>query len=253
MLPTLPLGIIAALDAEARLVAGHNLARLRVITTSNNNELIYLSGMGADAARHAARQLLLAGAKALISWGTAGSLSSQIRPGDLLLAEQVMTVKKHFPTDIKCRESIIHCANEAGLPFHTQGIFTSGDAVTTAHAKEILGIKTGCGAVDMESAAIAEVAFEAGVPFVTLRSIVDAADQAIPSSAINSVDHFGKVNIPKLITNLACSPGEIPELLRLGKHFKLASRQLTAIKQAIDDHALFEGSTFSQAIKNPEG
>ncbi len=54
-------------------------------------------------------------------------------------------------------------------------------------AKATLRAASGALAIDMESAAVAEAAAEAGVPFLVLRVIADPADRAIPPVALHGV------------------------------------------------------------------
>ena len=83
------MGVIAAMAAEARA-----LRPLRQTTGGlhlrDDGTLVSISGIGADAATSAAQSLASGGATALMSFGLAGGLDPALRPGSIVLPDQVM-------------------------------------------------------------------------------------------------------------------------------------------------------------------
>ena len=82
------LGIVIALDAEARTLAGRTGHFL-----SHDSYQVMVSGPGPQRAEAAARALLAAGCDALMSFGLAGGLAPHLRPGALVLAERVLSAQ----------------------------------------------------------------------------------------------------------------------------------------------------------------
>jgi adenosylhomocysteine nucleosidase len=169
---------------------------------------------GADAAR-ARRQAerLAAEVAGLASFGLAGALAPNLKPGDLLLPQEVIAPDgSHIATDPAWRERLIALAGAANWPDPLLG---SDALVGSVAAKAALRRASGAIAVDMESHAVALAARAAGVPFVVVRAIADPADQALPAAARVALNGGGRVRVPAMAAALLRHPGELPALLRL--------------------------------------
>jgi adenosylhomocysteine nucleosidase len=76
---------------------------------------------------------------------------------------------------------------------------------------------------------VAQVAHQAGVPFMAIRVIADQAITTIPSSALSAVDAYGQLQVVPLITSLLAHPGELPALITLGRAFRAAQKTLSIV------------------------
>src|SRR5439155_10300683 len=94
-------------------------------------------------------------------------------------------------------------------------IHTVDGPVLTPAEKAELFRKTGALAVDMESTAIRAAAQQAGVPFIAIRAISDAADEAIDPAVLNLVDPYGKARAWAVFSTLLRRPRLLAQLLRL--------------------------------------
>ena len=224
------LGLVAALPAEASTFTRQNISVEQVIALKS--ALLFVSGMGAERASHAAEQLIKSGATHLVSWGTAGSLTAELSPGDLVV-----------PTHIQnAQQQIIHCDTEwrsrllsvipENINAHQSTLVQSDSVISSAEEKLQLQQHSNAGAVDMESYAIASVAEKHQCSFLAIRAIVDSHDQSIPNSATRSVDPFGRSLPLKLIIELIKKPGEIKQLIALGQHFQQAKQTLSQVAQS---------------------
>jgi adenosylhomocysteine nucleosidase len=221
-------GIVAATAAEARTLAKGQIAAGEWIHLPEDAMLL-LSGMGAKRARLAARVLLENGATALVSWGFAGGLDPGLSPGSLILPESVLAKDQStYYVDPVWRESLCNRLNPH-VDLHGGVLAESPVVLASCTEKTALFQRTGARAVDMESASIARVAKEAGVPFLVIRAISDAARVTIPRSALNSIDEFGGVRLSRLLSGLARRPVELLALFRLGRNFRAAKATLTAV------------------------
>ena len=54
---------------------------------------VHISGVGGHRACLAGRKLIESGVKALVSWGTAGGLTSQVSPGSLILPHKILSAE----------------------------------------------------------------------------------------------------------------------------------------------------------------
>jgi adenosylhomocysteine nucleosidase len=197
--------VVTGLRAEARC-----LRKLAV--------RVACSGGSSERARLEAARLVAEGAAALVSFGLAGGLARDLRPGALLLPESVRSPDgRSIPTDPRWRERLWTRLRRRGLAAAGDAVAGSDQVVATAAAKRGLHATAGAGAVDMESHAIAAVASDAGVPFLILRAIADPYDRAIPQAALETVMPDGRVRVLAVLGGVIREPGQLIALVRLGR------------------------------------
>jgi adenosylhomocysteine nucleosidase len=150
-----PIGVVAALRAEVRRL---NHPRLRLV----------VGGVGYDRARAAAARLCDAARPTLlVSAGFCGALDPALRTGDLLVGGTVREARRFAPDERAL----------GALPDARRG-----DTLWVPQVRRDLGARPeGVAAVDMESAAVAAVALERGIPFVSIRAVLDTPDAPLAS------------------------------------------------------------------------
>ena len=87
------IGIVCALHIEASCFMQGKLPARQPVRLNERTFLI-LSGMGRDRAKRAAQTLVEENVDCLVSFGTAGALSPALRPGDLVLPQEIVFVGK---------------------------------------------------------------------------------------------------------------------------------------------------------------
>jgi adenosylhomocysteine nucleosidase len=111
----------------------------------------------------------------------------------------------------------------------TEGnLLCSTRAIDTPAGKAEAFRRTGAAAVDMESAAVAQIACRRNLPFIAVRVIVDTAADTLPPAVVNA-SRAGRVQTSRLIAGLMLAPGEIGALIRLAQRYRIAMRSLRAI------------------------
>jgi adenosylhomocysteine nucleosidase len=161
--------------------------------------------------------------------------------GDLLLASQVFTAEDaSWTADAHLRERLSSATvSWAGSTASTRrampkpsliqgSLITAPRVLTTSLEKQRLGKETGASAVDMESAAVAVRAAEAGVPMAALRAITDAVDEQLPLDFNRCLDSDGQFHHGRLMLLLARHPGAVGGLIRLGLHSACAGQALAS-------------------------
>jgi adenosylhomocysteine nucleosidase len=108
-------------------------------------------------------------------------------------------------------------------------LLTAAKSVGSIEDKAELFRTTGAVAVDMESAAVAEVAEQHGIPFLAVRVIVDSASDVLPRAVTAAADNEGHLQIWRLIGALALAPNELAPLIRLAQRYRAANRSLASI------------------------
>lgn len=76
--------------------------------------------------------------------------------------------------------------------------------------------------VNMEDYWAARAAAAAGIPFASVRAVLDTAGQSLPAYAGDAVDRTARI-----AAGIARHPGRLPELLRLRRQMRQARRSLT--------------------------
>jgi adenosylhomocysteine nucleosidase len=211
-------GIVCALASEAR--------HLR----PTDGTLVITTGMGRSAASDGARALVNAGAKALASWGMAGGLDPSLPAGTILLPTEILGPDGRIhPCEASWRERL-----SATIETRSGRLVTTAKSVGSVEDKAELFRTTGAVAVDMESAAVAEVAEQHGLPFLAVRVVVDSAADSLPRAVTAAADSEGHLHIWRLIGTLAMAPNELAPLIRLARRYRAANRSLATLAPLLD-------------------
>jgi len=113
----------------------------------------------------------------VISAGFAGGLSPQLKRHDVLVADRLADVwGHHLAIDLPGDPAAL--AEAPGV--HVGRLLTADRIVRLPKEKRSLGREHDAVAVDMETFAVAEVCRDRGVPFLSVRVINDAVDDALP-------------------------------------------------------------------------
>jgi adenosylhomocysteine nucleosidase len=217
------LGFVAALGVEC--------ASLLARAPRPGTWLVVQSGPGAQRAASAAARAIAGGAGALVSWGLAGGLHARLAPGTVVAPRRVLEQGgAAWPSDAAWRSRLAGAAE--GLVFDYGDLLSVPAALESPAQKRAAAVATGAVAVDMESAAIAAVAARARVPFVALRVIVDAVDDALPPGAEHWIDEHGNRRAAAAL-RAAASFRQWRPLLTLAKRYRVASAALDRLAQAL--------------------
>jgi len=223
-------GVVAALAAEARALSP-SMRRGGPKTFSefsqlHDGTLLAVSGIGCPAAEAAARALVAAQVSALMTFGLAGALDPALAAGTVILPGELISHDgARFVTCKAWRERV---AASLGFAVSTGTLLTSGRVIDTPAEKAAAFRDTGAAAVDMESAAVAEVAAAHGLPFIAVRVIVDTAGDELPPAVV-AASRAGRVEIGRLIAGLVAAPREIAALIRLARRYRMAMRSLALV------------------------
>jgi nucleoside phosphorylase len=197
----------------------------------NPNCLVVQSGVGLARADEAARWLLNQGVTALISLGVSGGLSEGIVSGDLVLGVSLTSDGQVWAADVGWAEKCLAKLESAAMAAQCGGLVSVQQAVLNPEAKRNLAKVSGAIAVDMESAAVAQVAVLAKLPFLALRAVCDTVSQKVAFDPSHILTSDGRVLAVRLIMEIIRRPALLLELPRIGKDFDLS---LTALRRGWD-------------------
>lgn len=152
---------------------------------------------------------------AIVSTGYCGALAPSFRPGDVFVASDVNGIPCERPGTSR--------------PYRTGSLASLDHVVTTVAEKLQLYSGDGCGpvAVDMESCVLAAAALERGVPFYSIRAVLDPAEEGFTLDFNRLRDREGRFSRPRIVAAALARPlAGIPELIRLHGRGRLCSRNL---------------------------
>jgi adenosylhomocysteine nucleosidase len=215
------LGVITGLAREARCFKHIDAdERLKVVCVA------------ADATRAAAAAGELAGpggCGGLVSFGVAGGLAPNARPGALLIPDRVVTLEEEsYATDAGWRRRLLE---ELGctLPLLQESIVGIDRPACTVERKRQLRRRTGGCAVDTESHGVARAAVAADVPFLIVRAIADPWRRNVPAWLPGTVAEDGRPDLGAVLAGLLRRPWQLPRLAVLGLDFERAMRTLRRV------------------------
>ncbi len=224
-------GAVSALPQEERCLVGRR-SPLSIRSGQPETRLrLAVSGVGPERAGHAAEALLDQGATALLSWGFAGALVPELRPGTLVAPERIEGASSG-PIDPNWRRRLL--AHTGASSRIIGGKLAHSDSTLEGPTqKHRLALETGAVAVDQESAAVAAVAARAGVPFLAIRAILDPVELRLPPRLTKMAADSGTVTATWALLTLLRHPGELQHLARLAMPLRQAKRSLRGLARRV--------------------
>lgn len=229
-------GIVVALPEELSTLTSKKMTKGCSYFITKKILVIY-SGAGPNNAQLATEQLISQGATKLISWGCAAALIESLSPGDLILANEIITTEESNSVKLNISQKWHQRTKEllsSLVNVKIGSLVESKSIVSSSEDKKKIQTATNSVALDMESIAIAKIANQHKLPFIAIRVIADPADMNLPLAVTYALNQQGEVSISKLLYYLAHHPTELPGLIKLGLHFKAATKTLKLIAKHLD-------------------
>jgi adenosylhomocysteine nucleosidase len=190
-------GLVDLLDGAVTtrgqgFVARRGLLRARQVA-------VVTSGAGTARARRATEALVdVHRPRWIISAGFAGGLSPALARHDLLMADSLVDGDgQQLPFDLRIDPATLPGEVHVGL------LLTVEKVVHRPEEKRRLGEQSGALAVDTETAAVAEICRERGVPMLGVRIVTDAVAEQLPADVQHLTDQ------PSLAGQLGAALGAV--------------------------------------------
>jgi len=167
----------------------------------------------------------------IISFGVCGGLAPKLRAGDCVVASAIYDGERIWPTDKAWTKRLAEL-----IPNAIVGPILGVDApVFEAPEKARLFKQHRAVAVDMESHLAASLASVYGVPFISVRVVVDDAHCRVVASAMAGRRADGSVSAAGVLGALAARPTEIVPLIRLAARANSARSTLMRLRPLLAD------------------
>jgi len=233
-------GVVIAMPREARAILGsrtwRNCRGFRILSIKKEGGqsfMFTISGTGVKNSSLAAKMLVESGVEELVSTGVSGGLDPSLSSGDMIFSDIVMIArdagrKKRYEVygGGALSSSILTHVTGNGKIIQQQKILAVSSPVTDAKTKKQIWQETGAAAADMESAGVAMVADNAGMPFYAVRGICDSADEDLPCEIVMCLKENGDVRMSALALACARKPALVKGLFHMNRGFRKATEGL---------------------------
>lgn len=214
--------ILVALSAE-RAGLDHALSSRRRAAA-----VLRQSGPGAARAGAAARAAIASGATALLSWGIAGGLEPQMQAGTVVVPKRVaLPGGERFAVDAEWQYALASTLRPA-FAVRDGDLLSVDEVLHSPQDKARAAAATGSVAADMESAAIAQAAAEAGLPFAALRVVADSLVDSLPPDVGSWIDSTGRQRVAPVLGAIL-KPAYWPMLAVLARRYRIARATLASV------------------------
>lgn len=186
---------------------------------------VVVGGMGRQRAEKAARRLANRGVDGLVSWGVAGGLDPALDAGTVVLADAVLEIDGSTISADDAWRNRLTATIDGHVPVSSGSIVHSDEILESVERKRRMRKRWGAAAVDMETAAIAVVAEESGLPWLAVRVVTDTATMSLPPAVAATGGADGRLQ-PAAIAKLVLSPRIWPDLYRLAGSSRAAARSM---------------------------
>jgi adenosylhomocysteine nucleosidase len=204
----------------------------RLLSPLGDRVRVAIGGVSRAGTRLAVNHLLSDGVEALLSFGLAAALDPRLSPGDLLVPAAVLVDDILEPADPNLRGFL-----GTGI---TAPLLHSDVLVDTVSLKASLRRQTGCESLDMESGHVAQMASAHGLPFAVLRAVCDPAHRPLPPAAMRPPLPDGRIDGSAIAMSLLRRPGQLPDLVRLGRDARAAR---SALARRVERLAAYNSET----------
>ncbi len=213
-------GVVAALPREAR-AARAGLGRDGAAGWFE----VVRSGVGPTRARIAAERLLDAGATLLLSVGVAGALRRELKPGALIVPDEIVTETAAWHPDTGLTAAL-RAALSGPLAPACGRLLANPTVLATPAEKRLAGERFDCIAVDMESAGVCAAAAAAGCPIAVIRVVADAHSDPIPERLLALLAEGRRASPGLLLRDFWSQPRALIQSARLRYRYRRACREL---------------------------
>jgi len=170
-------------------------------------------------------------ANCLISFGIAGALAPELRPGDIVISTEVVSDNNRWTAVASFQARVALVAREIGA---IEGVVLGARTIlATEEEKSRAWRDTGALAVDLESDVVARIASQAGIPFVVARTIADTAYRELPPAALIPLSEAGTPDLARVIGSVLRRPRQIGTLVALARETRMALSALADSAHAL--------------------
>ncbi|QEM69981.1 phosphorylase [Geobacter sp. FeAm09] len=167
----------------------------------------------------------------LISAGLCGGVAPELRVGDVAVSRELCIVAQgtvqQVPVELAAAgHNFVARQSAAGARVFASLFAGTPTIMEKRQLAPLLPPGASCPVVEMESAAIAIVAAEHGIPFLGIRTVSDPADEELGFSLDEFTDRDLRIRPHKVALTILRKPWIMPQLIRLARNSRIATDSL---------------------------
>ena len=194
--------------------------------------LVHITGVGKERALAGMKALMDRSVRsdAILSLGFAGGLREELSTGDLVLSRRLYAAGED--TFIESNSDLLGLAQDAlsasGAPRHfVADTLTVPRLVFSAAEKGRLASANGAWVANMEDYWIGRAAIQRGIPFLSVRAVLDTVHQELPPFVAGLGDKGSLRQVLHVAANCIAGPWNMPKVMHLSRQVKVAQNSLT--------------------------
>ena len=201
------------------------LKREMKLVSYKNKNIFSVYGYG-KASKNAAKELIKLGVDIVINFGFAGSISKNLKNGDIVFIEKIFNEEKVKLSTLKSDTDLLRNL-ENNFKMFKCNLLTVNKIVADKKEKLNLAKKfKSISTIDMEAFHIKKELLKVNIPMLSIKVIFDDLSFDLPSFIKDCVDNNGELRILTLSKKLLFNPSIIFDLLKLNIKFLKSKRVL---------------------------
>ena len=201
------------------------LKREMNLVLHKNNNVVCAYGYG-KGSKNATQELVEFGVDIVINFGFAGSVSKNLKNGDIVFVDKLFNERKEKLSTLKFDKDLLRRL-ESSFKFFRGNLLTVNKIV--AEKKEKLNLVKkfkSISVIDMEAFYIKKELIKAKIPMISIKVIFDDLSFDIPLFIKDCIDDNGNLKIVPFFRKLVLNPFIIFDLLKLNTKFLKSKKVL---------------------------
>ena len=200
------------------------LKREMKLVSCKNNHIVCVCGYG-KASKNATQELIKFGVDIVINFGFAGSISKNLKNGDIVVIDQIFNEKKEKISILKNEKDLVKNLEKKFKSF--KGNLLTVNKIISDKKEKLNLVKKfkSISVIDMEAFYIKKELIRVKIPMISIKVIFDDLSFDIPFFIKECVNADGDLKIVTFLRKLALNPSTTFDLLRLNTKF-LKSRKV---------------------------
>ena len=201
------------------------LKREMNLVLHKNNNVVCAYGYG-KGSKNATQELVEFGVDIVINFGFAGSVSKNLKNGDIVFIDKLFNEKKEKLSTLKLDKNLLRNLEDS-FKFFKGNLLTVNKIV--ADKKEKLNLVKkfkSISVIDMEAFYIKKELIKAKIPMISIKVIFDDLTFDIPLFIKDCIDDNGNLKIVPFFRKLVLNPFIIFDLLKLNTKFLKSKKVL---------------------------
>ncbi len=194
------------------------LKREMELISDKNNNIFCVYGYG-KASKNAAKELIKLGVDIVINFGFAGSISKNLRNGDIVFIEKIFNEEKEKLSTYKSDINLLRDLENNFKFFKCNLLTVNKIAVDKKEKLNLVKKFKSISVIDMEAFHIKKELFKANIPMLSIKVIFDDLSFDLPHFIQDCIDDNGELRTLTFLRKLTLSPSIIFDLLKLNIKF----------------------------------